>query len=431
MKTPKKTLFAWYLYDWANSGFVTTVVTVFLGPFLTSLAAQSASSDGNINIFGLQIYSESLFVYLVSFSVVLQLIFLPIIGAYADFYQIKRQLLFAFAYLGSFATILLFFLNENTLHFGSVSFIIANLSFGISVVMYNSLLNEIATESERDRVSSIGWAFGYLGGGTLLALNLLLFFFRNNFGINEQTATRISLASAGIWWAVFAFISHINLNIPKSTILATETFQIKPFRKLYETFKELFKNKNTVIFLLAYLFFNDGVQTVIVVSAQFARRELAIAMETIVLTILAVQFLSFFGALLMGKISEKLNAKRTLILCISLWSFIVFYAFLFLKDIYGFIFLSFLITLVLGGTQALSRSLFSLLIPKSSEAEYYSIYEISEKGTSWIGPLAFGFALQISKSYRIAIFSLILFFLFGLFFLKMVKMPKTETLEQK
>lgn len=431
-KSLRRSRFAWYLYDWGNSAFVTSVITVFLGPYLTYIASKSADSNGNLNFWGLEIYSESLFSYIVSLSVILQVIFLPIIGSYADLRNVKHKLLYIFAYLGSFATISLFFLTEKNILFGAVFFILANVLFGASIVMYNSLLVDIAPKEERDKVSSIGWAFGYIGGGLLLGLNLITILLHDKIGLTYEMAIRVSIASAGIWWLVFSIISQVNLKLQCSLEQHTKNKPfISSFRKLRSTFSEIFKNKNALTFFLAYLFFNDGVQTVIIISSQFGRRELNLGMDFLVGIILLVQFLSFFGTIIVMKVNTKLKTKNTLVLCLILWSLIVIYAYFFLQNEIGFIVLAILISLVLGGTQALSRSLFSIFIPQSSEAEYFSIYEITEKGSSWIGPLVFGLVLQATKSYRLAILSLILFFIFGLFFLIKVKISKAESGEIK
>ncbi len=427
----KRILLGWYFYDWANSAFVTTVVTAFLGPYLTSLAKTIADENGYISFFAFKVYGDSLFTYLVSFSVLLQAIFLPIIGSIADIYRLKRKFLYFFASVGSVSTIFLFFLHTQTIEFGSVMFVLANVSFGISVVMYNGLLNEIAIEHERDRVSTNGWAFGYLGGGLLLALNLIFIFFSSSFGLSLDYAIRVSLAMAGVWWGLFSIVSY-SLFRAFTEVREIQKFplqneiKINPITQLYRTIKSLAKNRNAFIFLVAYILFNDGVQTVIVVSAQFGFRELNIGIEKLLLVILMVQFIAFFGVLGFGNLAEKINAKNSIIVSLVIWCIILIIAYGFLKNFTGFLFLSVLIAIVLGGTQALSRSLFSIYIPKSQEAEYFSFYEISEKGTSWIGPATFGIILEISKSYRLAVLSLILFFLLGLILLFFIKKPTTR-----
>lgn len=424
----RKTRLGWYFYDWANSAFVTSVITVFLGPYLTAVAHKSAQTLGGLFVFGINIYPESLFSYVVSLSVLLQVLILPFISSFADLKNLKRKLLYLFAYLGSVFTISLYILVENTIVYGVVAFVIANIFFGASIVMYNSLLVEIAKPNERDKVSSLGWAFGYVGGGIVLGLNLITIFFSNTFGIAKEEAIRISFALAGAWWLLFSFVSQYFFKLPLSRI--DDRYNNKPRNariQLKITLKNLFENKNALLFFIAFLLFNDGVQTVIIISTQFGKRELNLSIEFLVLVILAVQFLSFFGTLLIMKINEYLKSKTTLIFCLVVWSFISIYGYFFLRDEIGFVLLAILISLVLGGTQALSRSIFTNFIPRQSEAEYFSFYEITEKGSSWIGPLTFGLVLQLTKSYRLAILSLILFFLGGIFFLLKVKLGGVST----
>jgi UMF1 family MFS transporter len=374
------------------------------------------------------LYSESIFSYIVSISVLLQVILLPIIGSVADLKNSRHKLLYAFAYVGAIFTILLYLLNEQTIFIGCLIFILANVFYGASIVMYNSLLIDIAEENERDRVSSMGWAIGYIGGGILLGINLLTIFFHNELGFQFEEAVRVSILSAGVWWLLFSIISQSNLNLSKPKVnLTTEQSIKKSSGKLKATFRNVLKNRNALLFFLAYLFFNDGVQTVIIISTQFGKRELNLGMEFIVLVLLGVQFLSFLGTIIIMKLDEYLKAKKTLILCLSIWSFIVIYSFFFLKDEIGFVVLAILISLVLGGTQALSRAMFSFFIPENSQAEYYSFYEITEKGSSWFGPLVFGLVLQFTKSYRLAILSLILFFLLGILLLLKVEISRVET----
>lgn len=416
----------WYFYDWANSAFYTTVIAVFLGPYLTYVANNAADSNGNVYILGIAVFADSVFAYSVSISVLLQFIILPAIGAYADFSNIKKPLLAIFAYLGAFSTMGLYFLEGSNYLLGVILFIIANVSFGASVVVYNAYLNEISTLKDRDAVSSIGWAMGYLGGGILLLFNLLLYTNAENLGITENYAIRISLCSAGIWWGIFTLVPIINLKTRGITrrIQEGENYLLFGYKYFLKNIKDLLKNPITLQFLIAYLFYNEGVQTIIVIAAQFARIELNIGMDIITIVILLVQFLAFIGSLLFGWIAKFSGTKNSILISLIIWSMCVIYSYAFLGNQTEFIILAGFLGLVLGGTQALSRSLFSKLIPPKKEAEYFSIYEISDRGTSWIGPFIFGLSLQSTTSYRLAILSLIVFFLVGIVLLYRLKIEK-------
>ena len=408
----------WYIYDWAVSAFTTTVITVFIGPYLTTIA-DNAAVDGQLNILGMNIFSGSFFPYCVSFSVILQVVLLPWLGALADYSNRKKQLLGIFAYIGSFATMGMFFLEGTNFLLGGVLLIVSNLAFGASMVFYNAFLNEIAEPDERDKVSSNGYAFGYLGGGLLLALNLVLVMLAENYGMTTGMAVRISLVSAGLWWAVFTIVPLIRLKsispikkLPKDT-----NTLVFGFKQIMSTIKDSFKYPKTLMFIVAYMLYNDGVQSVIVVSSQFGQEALGLEIGTLTSVILMVQFVAFGGAKLFDYLAGKFTTKNALMVSIFIWILCVTYAYMFLNSTAGFYALGAVIGLVLGGTQALSRSLYSQMIPKGKESEYFSLYEISERGTSWLGPLFFGLSLQFTGSYRIAIFSLGIFFVAGLIML--------------
>ncbi|TAL70924.1 MAG: MFS transporter [Bacteroidetes bacterium] len=411
----RKERIGWYFYDWANSVFYTTVITVFLGPYLTSITKHGTDAQGFVHILGVPIHSGSFFPYVVSASVLLQVLVLPLLGAIADYTHKKKFMLGLFAYIGSISTMGLFFLHGNNYLLGALLFIIANISFGASAVMYNAYLNDIAEPDRRDAVSSIGWAFGYLGGGVLLALNLAFYLNAGKMGLTSEMAVRINLVSAGIWWALFTIIPMMTLKIrqPAKQKQTGDSLVSIGFKELFKTIKDSFKYPKTILFIIAYLLYNDGVQTVITISAVFGQEELGLSMSTLTSVILMVQFMAFFGALLFKYLANAIGTKRALLISLVIWTGCVFYAFQYLHSETGFYLLGGLIAIVLGATQALSRSMYSHLIPKNKEAEYFSLYEISDKGTSWIGPLAFGLALQFSGSYRWAILSLALFFIAG------------------
>jgi UMF1 family MFS transporter len=397
----------WYFYDWANSAFSTTVVTLLLGPYLSSLAKAAADAQGLVHPLGIPVYAGSYWGYLIALSVVSQVLFLPLAGALADSSGRKKQLLALFAYTGAAATAAMFFVRGQAYLAGGLLFLIANLSFGASVVVYNSFLPDIASEHERDEVSSKGWGIGYLGGGLLLALNLALASQAGALGLTEEQAIRINLCSAGVWWALFTLIPVATLRnrAPVSTAA--------PFRRLAGTLRDIRRYPQTLLFLLAYLVYNDAIQAVIALSAQFGYDELKIPIAMLSLAILMVQFVAFFGALAFNRIAARIGAKRAVLLSLAIWTAVLVNIYVAVRTTAQFFVMAAVVALVLGGSQALSRSLFSLMIPKGKEAEYFGLYEVSDKGTSWMAPLLFGLALQLTHSYRLAILSLMVFFVAG------------------
>jgi UMF1 family MFS transporter len=432
----RKEIFGWAMYDWANSAFSTTVGTVFLGPYVAALARAAAQAAGTstVSFLGIPIAPDSFLPYCISLSVGLQVLFLPILGAIADYSHLRKRLMQLFATLGAVATILMFFLSGSLWWLGGVLFILANLAFGAAMVFYNSFLPDIASEEERDRVSSYGWAMGYLGGGLLLALNLAFYIFSEDLGVPSDLAVRINLASAGLWWLGFATLTWQRLRAREAarTLPEGETYVSIGFKQLRKTISEVRRFPETLKFLLAYFLYNDGIQTVIAISATFAAAPLLqggleLEQTTLTAAILMIQFVAFFGALFWGRLAGWIGAKNSIIVSLFIWSGVVIFAWLGLQGdtrTLQFFILGIFIALVMGGSQAISRSLFAQMIPNGKEAEFYSFYEISERGTSWIGPLVFGLANQLTGSLRPAIFSLIVFFLLGLAILPFVNVNK-------
>ncbi len=432
----KREIFGWAMYDWANSAFSTTVGTVFLGPYVASLARSAAEAAGTstVSFLGIPVAPDSFLPYCISFSVGMQVLFLPILGAIADYSHLRKRMMQIFAAIGALATILMFLLTGGLWWLGGVLFIIANLSFGAAMVFYNAYLPDIASEEERDRVSSYGWAMGYMGGGILLALNLAFFIFSEDIGVPGDLAVRINLASAGIWWLGFSFITWARLRPRHAArkLPAGENYASIGFKQLKKTFSEVRRFPETMKFLLAYFLYNDGIQTVIAVAAVFAAAPLTQggleqSQTTLTAVILMIQFMAFFGALFWGKLAGWIGAKQSVIVSLVVWAAVVIYAYSGLKGsnvTLEFFILGAFIALVMGGSQAISRSLFAQMIPKGKEAEFFAFYEISERGTSWIGPLVFGLANQLFSNLRIGILSLIFFFIMGLIILPFVNVNK-------
>ena len=425
----KREIRGWMMYDWANSAFSTTVVTALLGPYVLSLAE---SSTAPLTFAGIEIEPASIFPFSASLSVLLQVLFLPILGTIADYTNLKKKMMLVFAYIGAIATILLFFMQSDmpvlgtngVVLAGSLLFIIANLCFGAAIVAYNGFLPDIASPDQRDKVSSQGWALGYLGGGLLLLINLGLITVMEDTGL----AVRISLASAGVWWLVFTYF------FPQKRLIQREPAQTLPeganvlshgIQQIIKTLKEMWhKYPNTLRYLLAYLIYNDGIQTVIVVSTAFAADELGVETQSLLLLVLMIQFVAFGGALIFGWLAGRIGAKKAIIVSLIIWSGVVIFAYAFLYTEVQLFVIGFVLAIVLGGSQALSRSLFSQMIPSEQESEYFGFYEISERGTSWIGPMAFALAVQVTGSQRIAIALLIFFFILGLILLSRVNVKQ-------
>jgi MFS transporter, UMF1 family len=410
----------WYVYDWACSVYSTSVLTVFLGPYLTSVAKAAADADGFVHPLGIPLRAGSFFAYCVSASVILSIFVMPMAGAAADRTGRKKPLLAMAAYLGAAATAGMFFLEGDRYLLGGLLLIVANASLAVSMVLYNSYLPQIAPPEERDAVSSRGWAFGYASGSLVLVANLILYTAHDTFGVSEATAVRICLASAGIWWGAFTLVPLKRLRDRRTT--SSSGTSTHGWRQLAATVRDMRRQPLTLAFLLAYLVYNDGIQTVISQASVYGSEELGLDQSTLIVAVLLVQLLAVAGALGMGRLARTYGAKRTILGSLIAWT-VTLGAGYFLPagaPVWFFV-LAASIGLVLGGSQALSRSLFSHLVPPGKEAEYFSAYEMSDRGMSWLGPLLFGLTYQLTGSYRDAIISLVIFFVLG--FVLLARVP--------
>jgi UMF1 family MFS transporter len=416
----------WYMYDFANSAFSTTVVTLFMGPYLTAVAKDAADANGYVHPFGIPIYAASFYSFMVAFSVILQVLFLPIAGAIADYGRKKKQVLAVTAYFGAAATMAMFFIAGKLFLFGGLLFVVANLTFGAAEAIYNSFLPEIAPAEERDEISSKGFGWGYLGGGLLLALNLVLLTYAEKLGISQGMAVRISLCSAGFWWALFTIPTILALRNrgPARSLPPGESAVRTVLRQLRHTAVEVRKYPQTLTFLIAYLLYNDAIQTVLTLASQFGSDELHIPVSQLTLAILMVQFVAFPGAIAFGWFAKVITAKRAVVVALVIWTGVLVYIYAAVKTTTQFFIMAAIVAVIMGGSQALSRSLYAQIIPKGREAEYYSVYEVSDKGTSWMCPIFFGLAMQFTHSYRVAVLSLIVFFIAGLLVLLKVDMKR-------
>ncbi|MGE5246083.1 MAG: MFS transporter [Betaproteobacteria bacterium] len=423
-RNDRREIAGWLMYDWANSAFQTTVITVLAGPYLTALAQHEVGRNGSVATFGPfgSITALSLFPYCISASVFLQVLFLPLLGAIADYSHAKKRLMAAFCYAGVAATCLLFFVTGRRYLAGAMLLAAANFAFGVTIVLYNAFLNDITTAEGRDKVSSQGYALGYLGGGVLLALNLLLVNASDSLGISRGLAVRLSLLSAGLWWGGFASITFARLRARAAarTRPSTRSYLVIGLSELRMLWMELRHLPHTRRYLIAYMSFNDAIQTVISIASVFLAQELFVsrgleANESFLMgLVLMVQFVAFGGALLFERIAALVNTKNAILVSLVIWTGIVVYAYGLLQTVAQAWIMGAVLAMVLGGSQALSRSLFSQMIPAGHEAAFFGVYEITERGTSWIGPFMFGLVAGMTGSYRHAILSLVVLFLAGM-----------------
>ncbi|MBG7704001.1 MFS transporter [Streptomyces sp. MC1] len=409
----------WYVYDWACSVYSTSVLTVFLGPYLTSVAEHAADADGYVHPLGVPVRAGSFFAYSVSLSVIIAVVVMPLVGSAADRTGRKKPLLAAAAYTGAAATTGMFFLDGDRYLLGGALLVVANAAQSVGMMLYNSYLPQIAPPEQRDAVSSRGWAFGYAAGSLVLVANLVLYSAHDSFGLSETAAVRVCLASAGLWWGAFTLVPLRRLRDRHARV---DRATAPGLRQLAATVRDMRRHPLTLAFLLAYLVYNDGIQTVITQASVYGSEELGLGQSTLIGAVLLVQVLAVAGALAMGRLARTYGAQRTILGSLAAWTLTLAAGwFLPARAPVWFFVLAAGIGLVLGGSQALSRSLFSHLVPPGKEAEYFSAYEMSDRGMSWLGPLLFGVTYQLTGSYRSAIISLVAFFVVG--FVLLARVP--------
>ncbi len=429
----------WVFYDWANSVFPTSVITVFGALYLTAVAADAAMADTatngpnpcpadgdggtnklvncQIEVFGWHFQAGSLWGYLLAAATVVQVLIVPLMGAIADRTQNKKRMLAIFAFGGAAATTLMSLISGTNWQLGVILFVLGNIGYGTSVVIYYAFIPEIATADERDGLSTRGWAFGYLGSGCALLLQLGIYLAHDALGLTEGNAAQIAFLMSGLWWAGFTLIPLRRLRNHQRPHGGEHGAGVLTggFRELAGTIKLARAYPLTLAFLGTYLIYTDGIATVANVSAQYGSEELNFSNTVLIGTILIVQFVAFFGGVLHGLVARRLGAKRTIMLSLGVWVLVVGAAyFVQAGQEVQFFALAAGIGLVLGGTNALSRSLFSQMVPAGKEAQYFSIYEIGERATSWMGPALFAAVAGATGSYRPAIISLVVFFFVGL-----------------
>lgn len=426
-KNDRREIFGWLMYDWANSAFYTTVIGVLLGPYLTSLAQAHVGENGVILNFGFlgSVTAKNLFSLSITASVFCQVLFLPMLGAVADYSNVKKRLMMVFCYLGAAASGLLFFITGNLYVFGSILLIVANLSFGAANIFYNSYLVDLTTEDRRDSISSYGFALGYAGGIIMLISNIFLVQNAESYGLTTGLAVRLSLLAASLWWGIFALFTFVLIKSrgATKTIPGNKNIVSIGFSELGKTFSELKRLRYTAQFLIACFCYNNGIQTVITSASVFLAQELFVARgeeasQSFLLGIFLVsQVAALVGAISFERLARIIGAKKTLLISLVIWIIIVVYAYGFLQTPAQAWAMGVFIGLVLGSSQALSRSLYSQMIPKGREASFFGLYEISEKGTSLVGSLVFGIVVGITNSFRQAILSMIVFFAVGIIIL--------------
>lgn len=416
---------AWCMYDWANSAFVTTIVAAVLPAFFAGVVC--GPDPVRFSFLGLSIHSgsQSLWGYSMSFAALLVAVGAPVFGAAADAGGKRKLFLGVMTALGVTASALLAFSGPGRIAFTLTMVILGQLGFAGANVFYNSLLVHATPPARRDLVSSRGFAMGYLGGGLLLALNLLMIRKPSLFGIPEgNLAVKLSFLSVSIWWAMFSIplFRNVPQGEPRPGVSFSESLR-KGIASLASTFKNLKKHRNAMKFLISFLLYNDGVQTVILMATVFGKAELGLETSDLIGALLLTQFIGVPGSILYGKLAGVFGSKKLLLYGIACYTAIVVYAWR-MTESWQFWVLAGAVGLLQGGIQAISRSFYTRLIPSEQSSEYFGFFSISSRFASILGPLMFALIGDITGSTRNSILAISVLFIAGGIMLLTVKEEK-------
>ncbi len=431
MRNDHRTIVGWAMYDWANSAYITAGSLIFAIYFGDTIYPK----DG-LSLFGTTIGAEAFFGILIGVGALILFLAMPILGAIADYSNSKKRLLQAFAYSGATFAVLTAVPGAGDLGLAIFVALMAQLGFVSANVMYEGFLPELTTPETIDRVSAKGFAYGYAGGGIHLVLSLALLFFAEPLGMAEATAQRIVIVSAGVWWAAFATFAFSRLRDAGSAraVSGQEQAAQRPiaFARLgldrtWRTTRQLIGFPQLLLFVVAFLFYNDGVQTVIKITPVFASETLDLSTTTIAAVFVIIQLVAFLGALAFGWLAGRVGAKRAILVSIGGWTFVtVFGYFIPAGQPAPFLVLGVFAGLVLGGVQALSRSLYGSMIPEEASAEFFGFYSVFSKFSAIFGPLIFATVDIATGSTRLAILFLAAFFVIGGLLLTAVDVDKAR-----
>ncbi|UCF35618.1 MAG: MFS transporter [Acidobacteriota bacterium] len=395
---------SWAMYDWANSAFYTTVLAMF-PPFFRELARSAGVGEADATAY---------WAYTTSIGLLAAALLGPILGAISDHTGSKKKYIASFAGLGILATTAMFFLKGADYRFASLLFVLGTVGVAGSNVFYESLLPHIASKEDIDRISTRGYALGYVGGGTLLVINVLWFSFPETFWIpDSETAVRVSFLSVAIWWGLFSI--PLMRNVPEPVVVHIrgegEGALGAGLWRLFQTFLEVRKYRQLLLFLLAFWLYNDGIGTIMKMAVAYGD-EIGIGVTEMVVAFALTQFVGIPCTFAFGWLAGRIGVKQAILSGLSVYVVISIFGF-FMTTATHFFILAIAVGLVQGGTQALSRSLFSRMIPKGRSAEFFGFFSTSEKLAGMVGPVLFGVVSQLSGESRLSILSLIVFFVGG------------------
>ena len=419
MKTEKKILskevISWAFYDWANSAFATTVIAGFFPIFFKSFWANSLSDTESTALLGLANSLSGFFI----------LIFAPFLGALADITFRKKYMLVFFMLIGAGSTASFFFIYEGYWMIAMIAYILASIGFSGGNIFYDSLIIDVSNDQSRNQVSAFGYAMGYLGGGILFVVNVLMYLQPNIFGLaSEIDAVLFSFLSVAIWWSIFTLplIKFVKERKEEITSLSLTSTVKNSFFRVINTFKEIRQYKNLFYFLVAYWLYMDGIDTVVRMALAFGS-DIGLASSELIVALIITQFIGFPSTIFFGLLAERFGLKILLYIGIGIYILICFGG-LVISTIFGFYLLAGVIGLVQGGVQSVSRAVFSKMVPDGKDSEFFGFYNLVGKSAVIFGPMMMGLVSYLFSDPRAGIISLLILFIPGLLVLRMVEIKE-------
>jgi UMF1 family MFS transporter len=434
MPVQKREIFGWAMYDFANSAFATTILAVIFNQYFVTIVA---GGEKGVEFFGFRLHGASFFTFSVAFSMVISAVLSPLLGAVADASASKKKFLMVFCYTAILFTGLLYFVQAGNYWRGAIFFIIANIGFAGGNVYYNAFLPEISTDENIGRISGLGWALGYIGGGVLLAINLIMLKYPGWLGFPAGYFTvQDCFLSVAFWWLIFSLPTFLLLRERAQKTLPSfgKSYFAEGYQRLRHTFRRIRTFRELTKFLVAYLIYNDGIETVIIMASIFGAQVLGMETGEIILFFLMIQGIAFFGSIIFGFLADAMGSKRAVMISLGMWSLIVIWAFklgILWDPKTEYWILGVLAGLVMGGSQAASRSLQGIFTPDANSAEFYGFFAVSGKFASVFGPLIYGILIAITGNVQSGILSVLLFFIVGMAILWTVNEKKGMEEKQK
>ena len=406
----RKSVNSWALYHWADNAFSTTVVAAILPVYYSHVAASNLSANSATVYWG----------YTTTITVVLAALFAPMIGTLANLLGYRKRLLLIFAALGIFATALLYFVKTGDWLLASLIFIVSNTAFALADVMHDSLLPHVAKPKDIDRVSSRGFGLGYMGGAILLAINIAMIQLMHDKGL----AARLSFVSVSVWWAVFTIPLILSVREPEAdtSVSPGESTLFAGYRLLRNTYQNIKRYRQLLLFLIAFLVYNDGIGTIIRMATIYGA-DIGLGRDTLIGALLMTLIVGVPFAFFFGWLAKFIGAKNCIYICLFVYTLISIGGYFISKPIHFWI-LAFMVGTVQGGAQALSRSLFGSMIPKTRTAEFFGFYGMSSRIGGFLGPLVFAVVGQITGNSRFSIIAIVIFFVLGAILLTRVNVAE-------